>query len=459
LENQAAVPLSFLLVAAVFGLMFLVVLPPLQAPDEFGHFYRAFGISQGTFVARPFTPVPSTVRQLTQVFPVHLEEQRKLTPDAITARLDDPLQSSAIEGVRNEGTNLNFWLPYIPSAVAIRLGTLFEASPVSLLYLARTANLASFLLLTWQALRLIPSTGLLLLPVTLLPMVIHQGASVSWDSIAFGVAFLFSAVVMHHAYERADKPLTRSQLAMLAGLIVVVALSKINFCLLPLLALLPDAKFGGRRARLLCLFAAASIAFGSGMLWQAFNRENLLLFQTAVQRRGIDFPDNIRHYYYNAGYVINAIVRTAWFNGPIYLTNLAGTFGWMAVYLPVWAATACTTVMLGNAWLGGRAIALSLQARAILLAVVVLGVGSVLSAMWMAETPEPYIRETLLRDFGTLPGIQGRHFVPIAFPFLLLISWSRIRLRSVVLTMATAGVAAAACTAGLAAILRTYYVL
>ena len=37
----------FAMLALAFGFLYAFVLPPLQAPDEFAHFYRAYSVSEG----------------------------------------------------------------------------------------------------------------------------------------------------------------------------------------------------------------------------------------------------------------------------------------------------------------------------------------------------------------------------------------------------------------------------
>jgi hypothetical protein len=41
----------FLFLAVPFGLIFLLLSAPFQAPDEFVHFYRAYDVSEGHFAS------------------------------------------------------------------------------------------------------------------------------------------------------------------------------------------------------------------------------------------------------------------------------------------------------------------------------------------------------------------------------------------------------------------------
>lgn len=40
----------FLILAITFGILLIIVTPPFQAPDEYNHYYRAIGISNGDLV-------------------------------------------------------------------------------------------------------------------------------------------------------------------------------------------------------------------------------------------------------------------------------------------------------------------------------------------------------------------------------------------------------------------------
>ncbi len=42
----------FFIFALVFGFLFIFITPPFQSVDENFHFYRAYGIASGDFVAK-----------------------------------------------------------------------------------------------------------------------------------------------------------------------------------------------------------------------------------------------------------------------------------------------------------------------------------------------------------------------------------------------------------------------
>lgn len=448
-------PYFFILVSLLMGGLFAFVNPPFQAPDEFGHFFRAYGISEGYLVAAKTTRLPESVVALTRRFPLHLETVRKIESSELVAAISNRLSPENATGVSNEGTNLNTWFPYIPAAAAILIGRLLGASPLVLLYLGRLANLAAYSSLVFLALRLLPACRPLLFVVALSPMVLYQAASLSWDSIAFALAFLFCALLIRLAMSVDN--LTHGELiALLAG-VAAITLCKVDVALMPLLLLIPVSKFGTRRNYLVFLSVCIALSVALTVYWQAENRENVALFQLASAQRGVQFPSNIWFLYFNTGYVLNAIVRTAIANWYVYLTNFAGTFGWLAVNLPSWAVLSYTVLFITTGLVGAPGIRWTWMQRAVLVSVVILGAASVLLAMWLAETPLSYIQDVILQDAGALPGIQGRHFVPFAIPVLLLLGIPAARVSQRWLLVSASVVMIGLDFVGLQAIRARYY--
>jgi hypothetical protein len=58
--NAASRRSNFLLLGAFFGILFLLVTPPLQSPDEQEHFFRSYQVSEGQWTAQRRTSVTFT---------------------------------------------------------------------------------------------------------------------------------------------------------------------------------------------------------------------------------------------------------------------------------------------------------------------------------------------------------------------------------------------------------------
>lgn len=448
-------PIIFVLLCSVLGILYVFTTPPLQVPDEFAHLFRAYGLSEGYFVAPVLTPVPVSVSRLTSQFPPHLETVRKTSVAELLAGLRDPLRPQDVIRVPNEGMNVNTWIPYIPSALIIFFARLLHASPLALFYLGRLANLAGFIVLTWMALRCLPSCRLALFAISLMPTVIHQASGLSWDSISFGIAFLFCALVLQ-ANSRPNN-ITKPEYRILWIAVVIVSLCKMDFALLPLIFLIPTSRYGSRKQQGLFFIACAVGVITTNMLWQLVNHENLLLFKQAIDRQyHTNFPDNIWYLYYNTGYLINALWRSLLQTGFMHLNEFVGTFGWLVVRLPPYLVYLYVALLFSVGIASLSKLRLSWGQRTAVLCVVVGGCFGATLAMWL-ETPVSYIHDAILQNVGTLYGIQGRHYIPFALPALLLLSNRVVRIRPIWLVLATTLVALAVNIMGLAQIRQTYY--
>jgi uncharacterized membrane protein len=291
---------------------------------------------------------------LPKQFSTHLENTGKISYGDLAAAVKEPLNAVDQIALPDPGMNVNTWIPYAPSAVVILIARAFHASPLAILYLGRLANLTGYVFLTWLALRILPSARLVLFSVALMPMTLHQAASLSWDSITFGIAFLFCAIVLQ-AREN-PHPLNNSGLGVLLLSVFILSLCKVDFALLPLLLLIRPAAYGSRRRQVAFLLICASSALITNALWQYLNHENLLLFNQFVSAQfHTDIPDNIWYLYYNTGFLINTVVRSVVLTGFIHLTEFVGTFGWLTVRFPpyiVWLYVA-HLLLLGLSSLSG----------------------------------------------------------------------------------------------------------
>ncbi len=85
-----------------------------------------------------------------------------------------------------------------------------------------------------------------------------------------------------------------------------------------------------------------------------------------------------------------------------------------------------------------------------------LGCTACVLAMWL-ETPSLYIEKTLLRDIGTLYGIQGRHYIPFVLVALFALGTDVLRCRMAWLLGAALTVIVVVNLTGLLAIQAAYY--
>ncbi len=129
-------------------------------------------------------------------------------------------------------------VPYIPSAIGIRLGRTFGASTFVLILLARLAELAAFIALLALAIRRLPSRAWILVVVALMPVALFQAATVSADAITNALALL----VIANAFALTAQPVDRVPRGMLIETIAAtigLALCKQPYLLAAALLVIP----------------------------------------------------------------------------------------------------------------------------------------------------------------------------------------------------------------------------
>lgn len=416
----------FLICGALLGACYTVILPPLQAPDEFAHLYRAYNVSDGYCVAPLVSPMPGSIKEFTSLFPPHLEALRRIGAADLSELMRMPLDDARREGVWNQAINVYNCVPYVPAAMGIFAGRLFSSPPVGLLYLARLANLLTFLVIVYLALRLLPDFHLALFSLALMPMTLQQAGSASWDAVSFSTAFFLCAYIVKLAWDNSISALQPKHYWILAAAIIIGSLCKANIWLAPLLLCVPASKFGSARRKWVILLAYSLLALVVVAGWNYINRDDIARW-TAQLKDGqqINFAENAAVVYQHPWLFLQTFLRT-WTHRPDLPAEFVGKLGWLVVTLPDWALWAYVALLGCVSLTGTAAVRMTAGHRVVFLGVVGLAVGSMLVALWCANTPQDY-RVAVLHGDGVVPGVQGRYFIPFALPLLLAFSNTRLR--------------------------------
>ncbi len=431
-------PTLFLVVGAVIGLLYAFMMPPLQVADEGSHFARLYSVSRGVCVASPDVDIPQSFAQLNESFPPWLERHRKISIADLRPSLKIPFDPFVMAGNGRQRSldefvnqNLYFCLPYVPASLVLNLGRHVGLSPLELMYLSRVSNLAVYLALTFLALRLLPHLRWILFCVALMPMVMHQAASVSADSMSFALAFLLCAYVFRLAFGRQPEAIGVRQYLVLGVLIVLVALTRSLPAVVVLPLVIPSARFGSPRNRWLAIAAYTLLTVLCVGFWQHLNQANLERLAEARMMRAyvVDVHSNIRflreHPVETASIFLRTVTDFHYIRAKS--TEIVGRFGWLSVSLPGWLVCLYLALLVASATTQSYDAKLTWPARGMLLLFVAAGAANTLAAGWVLETPI-----VVLGVPAAWPGFrvlsQGRYWIPLAFPALILLANTKARL-------------------------------
>lgn len=236
------------------------VLPVYSAPDEMAHYNTAYGISNNWLGVEE--KISSEIlKRKTDGKTIFTEyETNADTYKYFMQNISVPAGKNA-ELVKTEIKYLSgYKFPYLLSAASITLGRLAGLNGIATAMLARYMNLIFYCIAVTLAWHFMPFVKSGILAVAMLPIGIHVGTSVSYDSftLAFGLLICALWLRLVTSKEKRDKKL----LAFTAIVITLAAPLKSAYILLPLLILsVPAARFKNKKTSL--VYKAAVLAFAA----------------------------------------------------------------------------------------------------------------------------------------------------------------------------------------------------
>lgn len=401
----------FAAVGALFGLLYIVVVPPFQVADEDRHYFRAFQIAEGHFVsevheeaAGGWLPV-SVAACGSSTNAMRWDLDVKTQRQDIVKRLRDPLNASerVFVGFRSASYSP---IAYLPAAAAMRIGIGLKASPLLLMYAGRLANLIVWLLLIFLAIRIVPLYKWVFFVLALTPMSLYQGASVSADSVTNAMAFLTLAVVVRQGCSETG-PIHRKTIVLLVAMTTLLTMTKnILFLFCFLYFLIPVDRCGTRKRYFLLFLLLASINLSALLIWHWLVGKlpiywNVGVFPEQQAAYILRHPflylctlfDTVRHYFYS------------------YYSGFIGAFGWRFFYLSKWHVRLWILLLIFVSLTEGRSdLCISRRQKGILFSVCALTGVMIFTLLYLFWNPIGAER---------IQGVQSRYFIPIAPLFFL----------------------------------------
>ncbi len=422
----------FLIIGLIYGLGFLLFNPPLLGVDNEGeHYDKALYLSDGYIIPQIFDHhagyyVPEGAYNLEVNFYTLRNMHEKIKIDDIFLFFNQPLNESnkAFTDIDPNppipSTAVSFSaiityspIPYLASTFAMTIGKILDFSPILLMYMGRLANLLVWLLFIYMAIKITPVHKWVLLMLSLMPMTILVGSSLSADSFTIALSFLVIAIFLNFAFNNNTKKIKMKEIGILFVLMTMLALSKQTyFFLIFLFFLIPANKFGNMK-RMLIIF---SILFLSTFLisinWNmAVNRFYLPTYLN------VSVPLQTSFIVSNPLNFINVVVNTILTKNIILsiITSFIGDFRGYTVYLPNWLIATYFILypfmLTLTALLDKRDIIIDHKQKIItLITIFVL----ICASMYITGTPVGQ---------NTINNIVGRYLIPIA-PLLFLVFYN-----------------------------------
>jgi uncharacterized membrane protein len=270
---------AFAILAAIFGLVYVFLIPPMWGQDEHGHYRRAEAISRGDIGTQQLDenhafggPINDKVLDfINEHFYLrvdHLSDGTELTfPYAPQQSYPDDA-----DGYSPSAYSAYAVYPptvYLPQSLGIAVGRLLTHDIYLESVFARIFGLIAFIALGCLAIKKMPFGKWFMFAVLLLPSTVFQSAMVSADCLTTAIVLLFIAFCLDVSFmQRAVK---NKDLVILALLVLLLASVKISYVLLAFLVLMiPLVRKDFRSPKKLALLAIPVAAAGVvSLIWMS----------------------------------------------------------------------------------------------------------------------------------------------------------------------------------------------
>lgn len=423
----------FVLLAGLFGAIFVFTTPLLWGVDEITQFSRALNISEGHIIAQK---LPSKIEGYGGNVPTNLlnlwsNVSYNLThppSNGVHIFYDNSVQNeigsqhfSKVESPINfSNTAVYSPVVYAPSIAGIYLSNLLNLNIYWTIILARLATLGFYILFIYFAIKSLIKTRAkwIVFTVGLVPMVLFQASIVNADAVTNAVIFLFTALFIKASLLKLKLNRFESWTLIVTALAIpIVKPSYILFSFL--LLLVPFEKLYFKRPR---LYTYLSLITGILLfaIWTYLTKaeaSSVKLFNV-VGSQYVDSKLQIKYIISHFNTDIILIPKTLLLNDLNYLLSSLGYLGFAMIQVPAISIIGAVISMVLGALITENWVAKKITKFSMILVTIASFLGILLVL---------YVTFTQV-GLSTVQGIQGRYFIPLFMLALVCFSMTGIRL-------------------------------
>ncbi len=261
IEKNAPIEKIFLITSIIIGTLYVFSIPILAGTDEPAHFYRAYQVSQGVFVDNSDNYDLEIEKDLLDLHYRKIKDNYK--PEVINKKLD---KSDKVLLPEKDAIGSYSPLQYIPQALGIKIGLLFNINPVFTVILSRILILIVWIIFGYKAIKIFPYNKLLYFLFLTAPAILSLTSTCSGDILLLGSSFLFVSKVLD--YVKNKTPIKMKDIILLSLLTIFISISKtVYFLLILLVFLIPKESFKNNKKRYLFLIYIMFLAIIIDLGW------------------------------------------------------------------------------------------------------------------------------------------------------------------------------------------------
>ncbi len=195
--------IAFVFCALIFGLLLIVLTPPMQSADEQYHFSRAYSIAHGEIKAQKLGNLMGDY--LPTAFRDFGNSYFRLYSDKNARTSFSEIKINSSEKFFCHQSYMALYSPaaYLPQSIGIAATGLSTGSVYLLLISAKLFLLLFYTSVGYFTLKSMPFLKWTAFLLLLMPMSLSMGASVSADGVLIAVCALYFAKILQYSYEKA----------------------------------------------------------------------------------------------------------------------------------------------------------------------------------------------------------------------------------------------------------------
>ena len=414
----------FAVLALTFGILFVFLTPPFQSPDEDSHFKKAYLVSKGNLY--PTVENKMLGNYLPKEMLEYINEKLGYIGDrdrkyTYSEAVDDQVyyMDHNNKVFNSYSTASTSFVAYIPPAIGIAISRVLGtgASTTYMLYFARICSLIFSIFLIYHAIKITPILKKTMTVIALMPMSIFLMSMVTYDNIVISFSLFTAAYILRMIYDDKIKKIDKKSIIILILLgFILFNYKMIYSSIFILLLFVPKEKFGSLKNKIISFIIIGSSIIALTMLFKmpmlflpevSNNSGKLTSMQTSFVKN-------------NLGKYLVILFKNIYGQKSYQITSMVGTFGLIDTYLPspiiFFYVGLLVSMGLTEHIDDKHKVKISLKLS--MLFIVVLSVIAIYTVMYISWTPQ------VTGKIGTsdISGVQGRYFIPLLFPALILLS-------------------------------------
>lgn len=407
---------GFVLCAIIFGILLIVLTPPLQSADEQYHFTRAYSVAKGQILSKKSENLmgnylPEAFREFgNRYFYLFTSKNTHTSPKEIKESAKIKIDTDKKFFCNQSHMALYSPAAYFPQAAGIAVADLFTDSVYWLLISAKAFLLIFYIFVGYFTVRALPFLKEIAVLMLLMPMSLSLGASVSADGVLIAISALYFAKILQYSY--AKETISRKQFFFLMFLALMLALIKQSFLISLFVLFIPKEKYIGlfKNSNLQSYYAKMGIlllpGFLASIIWSK------LIMGIYVPIHGANPDLQISFILHHPIEYLKSLLLTFNVYFRLVIFSMVGILGWLDVIFRPQVYCAYISILLLNVIFAPKTserVSSTFFQKSFLLLFFMLNIfviSTIIYITWVAPG-----------DTGIWSGLQGRYFIPVLLPF------------------------------------------